>query len=50
MAARLAFAILLTASTITPAVAQAPADFYRGRKMDMVIGYTPAAITISMPG
>jgi tripartite-type tricarboxylate transporter receptor subunit TctC len=41
MAARLAFAILLTASTIAPAVAQAPADFYRGRKMDMVIGYTP---------
>lgn len=34
-------AVSLMAFTVSPALAQAPQDFYAGRKMDMVIGYTP---------
>ncbi|MDP2355016.1 MAG: tripartite tricarboxylate transporter substrate-binding protein [Beijerinckiaceae bacterium] len=34
-------AISLMTFAVTPALAQAPQDFYAGRKMDMVIGYTP---------
>ena len=32
-------AVSLMAFTVSPALAQAPQDFYAGRKMDMVIGY-----------
>jgi tripartite-type tricarboxylate transporter receptor subunit TctC len=41
MAWRRMFAVSFLALVIAPAFAQTPEDFYRGRKMDMVIGYTP---------
>ena len=41
MARTRVLALSLMVLAVTPALAQAPQDFYRGRKMDMVIGYTP---------
>ena len=41
MARTRVLALSLMVLAVTPALPQAPQDFYRGRKMDMVIGYTP---------
>jgi len=43
--------VLLASCSACPAAhAQAPADFYRGRNVDLYIGYSVGGGTTSMPG